>query len=107
MQNEETVPAAADGRLAAQMPDASGPPQAVEANDPVLRAIATTGIVLVAAGGLLLATSGSTTHTAGSTRSAKLRWAERQEQVKEAAQSAHAAPARPTAQPSGEGQPHD
>ena len=107
MQNEETVSAAADERLAAQMANPSGPPQAVEANDPVLRTIATAGIVLVAAGGVMLAMSGGTTATCGATRSAKLRWEQRQEQVKEAAQSAQAGLARPAAQPTGEGQPHD
>ncbi len=107
MQNEEPVSAAADERLAAQMPDPSGPPQAIEANDPVLRTIATTGIVVVAAGGLMLAMSGGTTATCGATRSAKLRWEQRQEQVKEAAQSAQAGVPRLAAQPSGEGQPHD
>ncbi len=102
MKNDEPVSPTADKRLAAQMPDPLGPPQAVEANDPVLRTIATTGIVLVAAGGLLLATSGGTTHTCGATRSAKLRWEQRKAEVKEAAQSAQA-----VMRPIDESRPHD
>ena len=54
MKNEEPVSPPADERLAAAMPDPSGSPQAVEANDPVLRAIATLGIGAVVLGGLTL-----------------------------------------------------
>jgi len=81
MPNQEPVSEPTTDRLAAEMPDPSGPPQPVKTDDPVLRGIANVGVVLVAAGGVLLPVFGSVGHTAGATRSTKLQWEYRQQQI--------------------------
>ncbi len=96
MENEEPVSPPADERLAAAMPDPSGSPQAVEANDPVLRAIATLGIGAVVLGGLTLWALSGTGATAGATRSARLQW--------EQANQSHRPPVEQRAD---ESRPHD
>jgi hypothetical protein len=81
MANEEPVSPTPEEPLSRQMGDPSGPPQAVDAKDPVLRTIGSLGIGLVIAGGVLLPAMLSTGHTAGATRSAKVRWEHRQQQL--------------------------
>jgi hypothetical protein len=84
MQNEEPVAAKPEESLASRMGDPSGPPQAVEARDPVLGAIATIGIGLVVAGGLLVPMFSNVGACHGATRSAKMQWQERQQQIHQA-----------------------
>jgi hypothetical protein len=84
MSNEEPVSPQPEKPLAQQMGDPAGPPQTVEAKDPVLGAIAGIGITLVVAGGLLLPALATSRATCGATRSAKVRWEERQQQVDKA-----------------------
>jgi hypothetical protein len=107
MQNEEPVSPRADERLAATMPDPSGPPQAVEANDPVLRTIAAAGVTLVAAGGVMLAMCSGAGPTAGATRSAKLQWEYRQHQAEKAQQADQGHQAPPAALGADESESHD
>jgi hypothetical protein len=87
MENEEPISPSTDRPLAAEMPDPAGSPQAVEANDPVVRAIASLGIGAVVLGGLTLFGLSGTTATAGATRSAKLQWECRQRPGQESQQT--------------------
>ena len=75
--------------LAAKLADPSGPPQPV-ASDDVLNTIAFVGVILVALGGLMVPVFTSTRHTAGATRSAKLEWENRQQQIEQAIQAEQA-----------------
>lgn len=84
MENEEPVAKKPEELLAAQMGDPSGSPEAVEAKDPVLGLISGIGITLVVAGGLLIPMIGTTGHTCGATRSAKVQWEQRQHEVDQA-----------------------
>jgi hypothetical protein len=84
MQSEEPVDVKSEDSLASRLGDPSGPPQAVEAKDPVLRAIAGIGITLVVAGGLLVPLASSVSPCMGATRSAKVQWEQRQQQVEQA-----------------------
>lgn len=84
MQNEEPVAPQPDEPLARQLGDPKGEPQAVEAKDPVLGAIAAVGITLVVGGGLLLPLVASTSRTCGATRSAKVKWEQRQHEIEQA-----------------------
>ena len=84
MANEEPVSPQPDKSLASEMGDPAGSPQAVEAKDPVLGAIATIGIVLVVAGGILVPLVGSSGACRGATRSAKVKWEQRQQQIEKA-----------------------
>lgn len=87
MQNDEPVSAQPDDRLSAQMPDPRGSPQPVDAADPVLNVIAAVGVGLVALGGLLLPIFVSTTQTCGATRSARIEWEYREQEIERAAQA--------------------
>ena len=107
MQNEEFVHGVPGDRLAAQMPDPSGPPQPVKVKDPVLSAIAGVGVACVAIGGLMLPMIASTGHTSGATRSAKLRWEYRQRQIEQATQEDQSDPAQETTRPVAESDAHD
>jgi hypothetical protein len=102
MQNEESLPRPEEEKLAAQMPDPSGPPQPVEQGDPVLSLITAVGVGLVALGGLMLPAFVSTGHTAGATRSAKLHWESRGRQIEQAFQEEQACAAK-AEQPASEG----
>jgi hypothetical protein len=95
MESESSALPPEERNLAAQMPDPSGPPVPVRADevesvdsthagDPVLRAIAALGVCAVALGGLMFPTFTSVGHTCGATRSAKLQWQARDSQIEEA-----------------------
>ena len=66
------------------MPDPAGPPEPVEADDGVLRGLSVAGVVLVAAGGLLLPMVASTNTTMGAMRSTKIQWEQREAEVRRA-----------------------
>lgn len=87
MASEEPISPKVDESLAAQMGDPAGSPQAIEAKDPVLGAIATMGITAVVAGGLL-ALFVDVAPCMGATRSAKVKWEKRQQEVMQA-EAAH------------------
>ncbi|MCE5268627.1 MAG: hypothetical protein LLG00_12145 [Planctomycetaceae bacterium] len=106
MQEETPMIEPGDEKLSSQMRDPSGPPQAVDANDPVLRLIGSAGIVVVVVGGMMLALSATTSHTSGAQRSTKLQWEQRQVELKQA-QAAQVDLVRPSAPPAGEGHAHD
>jgi hypothetical protein len=84
MENNENQVPPEEQRLAGEMPDPSGPPQAVGRNDAVMAGLGLAGIALVAVGGLVVALSTATAHTAGATRSAKLQWEQRQQEIQQA-----------------------
>jgi hypothetical protein len=83
MENAENLVPPEEQRLAAQMPDPSGPPQAARGNEAVMSALDGVGIALVAVGGLMVPLFTATTHTAGATRSAKLQWEQRQQEIRQ------------------------
>ena len=83
MENAENLVPPEEQRLAAQMPDPSGPPQAARGNQAVMAALGGVGIALVAVGGLMVPLFTATTHTAGATRSAKLQWEQRQQEIRQ------------------------
>jgi hypothetical protein len=83
MSDEKTI-RNSEELLAKQMGEPSGPPQAVEARDPVLKAIAGLGIAAVVAGGLLIPAMCTTGSTRGATRSAKVKWEQRQQEIEQA-----------------------
>jgi hypothetical protein len=86
MENEQSVPRPEEERLAASMPDPSGPPQPVEATEGGLNWVTGLGIGVIVLGGLFWAANASTTRTAGATRSARLEWQSRQAQIEQAIQ---------------------
>jgi hypothetical protein len=88
MPTEEPVSPQPNEPLASKMGDPAGSPQAVEAKDPVLRGIATLGITAVIAGGILVPFFASAGSCMGATRSAKVKWEQRQQQI-EKAEAAH------------------
>jgi hypothetical protein len=90
MENEENLAPREEQRLAAQMPDPSGPPQAAGRNEAVMSTLGGVGIALVAIGGLLVPMFATTTPTMGATRSAKLQWQERQQEIRQAIEKDHA-----------------
>jgi hypothetical protein len=110
MQDEEQVPSADEERepdvVDSSGPpepvvviDPSGPPEPVAVSDPVQGAISFAGVVAVALGGLLMAMFATTGSTRGATRSVKIQWEERQQQIDEAAcenRAAQLASALPT-----------
>jgi hypothetical protein len=77
-------------RLAAQMPDPSGSPQAAGRNEAVMSALGGVGIALVAIGGLMVPMFATMTHTCGATRSAKVQWQQRQQEIRQAIEKDHA-----------------
>ena len=83
MKEENDVPHAEDESQA--VPEPTGAPVPVEANDPLLRSIGITGVLLVAGGAILLPLSVATSSTQGAMRSSKIRWEERQAEVRQAA----------------------
>ena len=72
------------------MPDPSGPPQAAGRNEAAMSVLGGAGIALVAIGGLMVPMFATTTHTMGSTRSAKLQWENRQQEIRQAIEKNHA-----------------
>ena len=95
--NDVTKP---DEPLAQAMPDPAGPPKPVAKDDDVLRSLSVAGVVLVAAGGLLLPMMASTGSCQGATRSAKVQWQQRQAEIRRAI-SEDQGPAPSLEQPSG------
>ncbi len=79
--NDATKP---DEPLTESMPDPAGPPQPVKKEDAVLRALSVAGVVVVAAGGLLLAMAPTIGATQGATRSTKIQWEQRQAEIRRA-----------------------
>jgi len=84
MSNEQELPEPVDQPLASEPPDPSGPPQPVTKGDPMLGLLTAGGVTLVAAGGLFAPVFLGGGHTAGATRSAKIEWENRQQQVEQA-----------------------
>jgi hypothetical protein len=64
--------------------DPSGPPQPVEKKDPILQMLTGVAIGVVVLGGLLLPATCCVNQTCGATRSAKLRWEHRQQEIRQA-----------------------
>lgn len=102
MQDEREVRETGEERLAEEMPDASAAPQPVKKGDPVMSLIATLGVVGVAIGGTLGVCFMTTTHTAGATRSAKLKWEQRERLIQQAQEQEQAAPCPEAQQFAGE-----
>ena len=69
MSNEASLPKVPEERLAAEMPDACGPPKSARPRDAVRDAIGSMGVVAVVVGGLMLPMAASTGHSGGATRS--------------------------------------
>jgi hypothetical protein len=82
MSNEDFASQKPDELLAEQMGDPAGPPQPIGEKDPVLRILAGVGIGLaVVAGGILLPAIACPQRTAGASRSVKIRWEHRQQEI--------------------------
>jgi hypothetical protein len=87
MSDEELQSPEPEDRLAPEMLDPSGAPQPVKPDDPVLRGIAQLGVIAVAVGGLMLPLFAEVGPTCGATRSAKLQWEQRQQEIDAAIQA--------------------
>jgi hypothetical protein len=90
MENADSLVPSEEQRLASQMPDPSGPPQAAGHNEAVMSALGGLGVALVAIGGLMVPIFASTGGTMGATRSAKLQWEQRQQEIRQAIEQDHA-----------------
>jgi hypothetical protein len=84
MPNEEPVSQTPENPAAIPNNDPSSQPRPVEAKDPILRIMTGAGIGLVVLGGLILPATCSVGTTCGATRSAKVRWEHRQQQIDQA-----------------------
>jgi hypothetical protein len=84
MNDESNGVAKPDELLTVSMPDPAGPPRPVGKVEDPLRGLSVAGVVLVAAGGLLLPMMASTGATQGATRSAKIHWEQREAEVRRA-----------------------
>jgi hypothetical protein len=97
----DELPERPEESLADAMPDPAAAPRPLKIEDPALRAIGIAGVALVTVGGLLLPFSMATTSTAGATRSAKIKWEERQAELRQAAAKEEASTDRPERQEQG------
>ncbi|PHS19056.1 MAG: hypothetical protein COA78_01445 [Blastopirellula sp.] len=69
-----------------QVPDPSGPPQAVTQQNPVMNFVGRSFTLLVAGGGLSVFVASAMLPTVGATCSSKLEWEQRQAQIDQAIQ---------------------
>jgi hypothetical protein len=102
MSNDEPKLPAEQPRLAEQMPDPAGSPQPEKEDDAGLGFISAAGVTVVVVGGLLFAGMPLVGSTRGGTRSARLVWEQRQEQIQQALTEDQTLPGGPTRNLTGE-----
>jgi hypothetical protein len=86
MREDENPIRPEEEKLAAEMPDPAGPPQPERTGHPVLTAIGVLGLGTVGVG-LLLPMLVNTGVTMGATRSARIQWESRAQEIEEALQA--------------------
>lgn len=106
MYEEEDPIRPEEEKVAAEMPDPTGPPQPERKGHPVLTTVCVLGLGTVAVG-LLLPALVNMQSTAGATRSARIQWESRTREIEEALQAEQGSQneAAPTTKEPTDGQP--